>query len=132
MTKSGKTVDHAKRRVALYVRRAAKEKPGYDEASRVEGERFCLRQFGEMPLVFDDTGCSGMSLDRAELRALMERTAAGKIKAVVVRDMWALSRNFIDLVWITETFGFFDVEVHSMGEVLEKAGRKKWSESCVR
>jgi DNA invertase Pin-like site-specific DNA recombinase len=111
---SEKVSERATSGVAVYERRAC---VGVRDRGRARGDEsieYCLRQFGVTPIVLNDDGRSGCDPDRPGLRKLMADITARKIKALIVRDVSALSRDLAHLVLIIEELKSYGVELHSV------------------
>jgi DNA invertase Pin-like site-specific DNA recombinase len=109
---SAKMGESTRHQVAIYERSARVR--DCEQARSDKSIEYCLRQFGEAPIVFNDDGCSGRLANRAGLRKLMMEMEAGNIRALVVRDVWALGRDLPILVFITEKRKRHGVELHSV------------------
>lgn len=53
---------------------------------------------------YTDDGCSGVSFERPGFQALLQDIEAGKVGAVIVKDMSRLGRNYLQVGFYTEIF----------------------------
>ena len=56
------------------------------------------------PTHFTDDGVSGTRFDRPGFLAMMEEVEAGRVEAVVIKDLSRLGRNYIEAGRLTEEF----------------------------
>lgn len=100
------------KRCAIYTRKSSDE--GLDQAfnsldaQREAGEAYVKSQASEgwklNPVLYDDGGFSGGSMERPALRRLLDDVEAGKIDVVVVYKIDRLTRSLADFARIVETF----------------------------
>ena len=100
------------KRCAIYTRKSSDE--GLDQAfnsldaQREAGEAYVKSQASEgwklIPVLYDDGGFSGGSMERPALRRLLDDVEAGRIDVVVVYKIDRLTRSLADFARIVETF----------------------------
>ncbi len=56
------------------------------------------------PTHFTDDGVSGTRFDRPGFLAMMEEVEAGRVEAIVIKDLSRLGRNYIEVGKLTEEF----------------------------
>ena len=100
------------KRCAIYTRKSSDE--GLDQAfnsldaQREAGEAYTKSQASEgwklIPILYDDGGFSGGSMERPALRRLLDDVEVGKIDVVVVYKIDRLTRSLADFARIVEAF----------------------------
>jgi len=102
----------ARLRCAIYTRKSSEEGLEQDfnslDAQREACEAFIVSQKHEgwtsLPVLYDDGGFSGGTLERPALQQLLADVAAGKIDVVVVYKIDRLTRSLLDFGRIVEIF----------------------------
>lgn len=90
------------------------------EAQAAAIRAYCAAQRLELADVLVEAGASGKTLDRPQLRDLLERIRAGQIGAVIVAKLDRLTRRTRDLLALVEdVFRRHGVELVSLGEQLD-------------
>ena len=106
-------IAHAQRvRCAIYTRKSSEEglEQGFNslDAQREACAAYVLSQAHEgwtlLPVLYDDGGISGGTLERPALKRLMADIAAGLIDTVVVYKVDRLSRSLFDFAKLVEAF----------------------------
>ena len=67
-------------------------------------EEFARRNGLPNPTHFTDDGVSGTRFDRPGFLAMMEEVEAGRVEAIVIKDLSRLGRNYIEVGKLTEEF----------------------------
>ena len=67
-------------------------------------EEFARRNGLPNPTHFTDDGVSGTRFDRPGFLAMMEEVEAGRVEAIVIKDLSRLGRNYIEVGRLTEEF----------------------------
>ena len=65
-------------------------------------EEFARRNGLPNPTHFTDDGVSGTRFDRPGFLAMMEEVEAGRVEAIVIKDMSRLGRNYLQVGFYTE------------------------------
>ena len=99
-------------RCAIYTRKSSEEGLEQDfnslDAQRESCEAFILSQKHEgwiaLPVMYDDGGVSGATMERPALKRLLSDIEAGRIDTVVVYKVDRLTRSLGDLAKIVEVF----------------------------
>ena len=114
MAKSGKASrpPTGKMRCAIYTRKSSEE--GLEQAfNSLDAQReacaaFVLSQkhegWGVLPVLYDDGGFSGGTMDRPALQRLLTDIREGKVDVVVVYKIDRLTRSLFDFAKIVEAF----------------------------
>jgi site-specific DNA recombinase len=90
------------------------------EAQAAAIRAFCAAQGLKLADVFVEAGASGKSLDRPQLRDVLERIRAGQVGAVIVAKLDRLTRRTRDLLALVEdVFRRHGVQLVSLGEHLD-------------
>jgi site-specific DNA recombinase len=99
-------------RCAIYTRKSSEE--GLDQAfNSLDAQReacaaYILSQASEgwtaLPIIYDDGGLSGGTLERPALKRLLADVAAGGIDIIVVYKVDRLTRSLFDFAKLVETF----------------------------
>ena len=79
------------------------------ESNSISNQKKMLEDFARRnglpnPTHFTDDGVSGTRFDRPGFLAMMEEVEAGRVEAVVIKDLSRLGRNYIEAGRLTEEF----------------------------
>ena len=111
---------------AIYARLSLKNSGKEDDGAAIENQiEVCKEYIKEAPdlrlaRVFMDNGWTGTNLNRPEFEKMMDSVRSGEIKAIVVRDLSRLGRNYQDTDGLLEViFPQMDVRFISVKERLD-------------
>src|ERR1700744_6096167 len=104
-------------RCAVYTRKSTEHNLDLEfnslHAQRDACEAYIKSQIHEgwqlLPERYDDGGLSGASLDRPDLKRLLEEVSAGKVDIIVVYKVDRLTRSLTDFAKLVEIFDRFNV-----------------------
>ena len=79
------------------------------ESNSISNQKQMLEDFARRnglpnPTHFTDDGISGTRFDRPGFLAMMEEVEAGRVEAIVIKDLSRLGRNYIEVGRLTEEF----------------------------
>ena len=79
------------------------------ESNSISNQKQMLEDFARRnglpnPTHFTDDGISGTRFDRPGFLAMMEEVEAGRVEAIVIKDLSRLGRNYIEVGKLTEEF----------------------------
>ena len=77
------------------------------ESNSISNQKQMLEDFARRnglpnPTHFTDDGISGTRFDRPGFLAMMEEVEAGRVEAIVIKDMSRLGRNYLQVGMYTE------------------------------
>jgi len=108
---------------AIYARLSDKNSGKDDDGAAIENQIEVCKEYIKgtpdlkLKRVFMDNGWTGTNLNRPAFEEMMDAVRTGEIKAVVVRDLSRLGRNYLDTDGLLETiFPSFDVRFISVKE----------------
>lgn len=91
---------------ALYERLSRDDELQGDSNSIVNQKRlledYAVKNGFENPVHYTDDGYSGANFDRPSWKKLMEDVEAGKVGAVIAKDMSRIGRNYLEVGFYTE------------------------------
>ena len=104
--------------VALYLRVSKEDEDIQDESNSISNQRMLLRKFvmGKPELAgydiveFKDDGYTGKNMDRPDMVRMLEMIKAGKVEAVLCKDLSRFSRDHLELgKYMEQIFPFLGV-----------------------
>ena len=110
--------------IALYIRLSAEDE-NEGESNSVKNQRDLLidfvkknPDFSGCPLLeFSDDGYSGVTLDRPNVKVMLDKVQKGEINCVVVKDFSRFGRNYIEVGdYIEQVFPFLGVRFISVND----------------
>lgn len=110
-----------KKRIGAYIRVSTERQvEGYSiEGQITQIEQYCQFNGYELVDIYADRGISGKSMNRPELRRMLNDAKNGKLDCVMVYKTNRLARNTSDLLTIVEELHRQNVEFFSLSERME-------------
>ena len=106
------------RKVAIYLRTCNPQSSIEDQ--RLEVEKLCARQGWEIAVVYEDPGCSGLTMDRPGLRGMLNAVSRGQFSVIVASDPSRLSRSGDELLYILHCLHVYGIGFCAAIQAMER------------
>lgn len=123
---------------AIYARLSVENSGKDDNGAAIENQIAVCREYVsgcadlEVVRVFQDNGWTGTNMNRPAFDEMMEEVRAGRIRAIVVRDLSRFARNYIEMGTYLETiFPMLDVRFISVKEQFDTQYADRSNESLM-
>ena len=96
-----------KTKITLLYERLSRDDELQGESNSISHQKEMLEDYARKngfpsPIHFTDDGVSGTRFDRAGFTAMMEEVEAGRVEAVIIKDMSRLGRDYLKVGQIME------------------------------
>lgn len=113
------------REIAIYCRVSSEDQAEYGYNLREQERRIeqylqvYEDEFKEPVTKYIDDGYSARTLNRREMKVLLDDISEGKICKIVIHNLDRLTRSVTDLMFLLELFDKYDVQLYSLKEKID-------------